>query len=142
MNFTDWLSFGFMRNALVAILIMTPLFGMMGTMVVNKKMAFFSDALGHSALTGIAVGVVCGLGDTTWSMIIFAIVFALLLNYIASKNTLSTDTLISLFSSCSIAIVLAILSTTSCALSAITVTLNVFFIVLSPRLASTIKITC
>ena len=110
MNFTDWLSFGFMRNALVAILIMTPLFGMMGTMVVNKKMAFFSDALGHSALTGIAVGVVCGLGDTTWSMIIFAIVFALLLNYIASKNTLSTDTLISVFSSCSIAIGLAILS--------------------------------
>ena len=40
-------------------------FGIMGTMIVNKKMAYFSDALGHSALTGIAVGVVCGMADTS-----------------------------------------------------------------------------
>ena len=46
----------FMRNALAAILIITPLFGLIGTMVVNNKMAFFSDALGHSAFTGIALG--------------------------------------------------------------------------------------
>ena len=76
MDFTSWLEYGFMRNALIAVLIITPLFGLLGTMIVNKKMAYFSDALGHSALTGIAVGVVCGLGDTTVSMVIFAIVFA------------------------------------------------------------------
>ena len=110
MNLASWLSYDFMRNALVAVAIITPLFGIMGTMIVNKKMAYFSDALGHSALTGIAVGVVCGMRDTTVSMVIFAIVFSLLLNKIGSMNTASTDTIISVFSSCSVAIGLAILS--------------------------------
>lgn len=109
-NWLSWLDFQFMRNALIAILIITPLFGLMGTMVVNKKMAYFSDALGHSALTGIAVGVVCGLADTNISMVIFAILFALLLNQIGSSNMASADTIISVFSSCSVAIGLAILS--------------------------------
>ena len=109
-DLTSWLEYGFMRNALIAVLIITPLFGLMGTMIVNKKMAFFSDALGHSALTGIAVGIVFGVQDTTFSMIVFAIIFALLLNRIGSKNTASTDTIISVFSSCSVAIGLAILS--------------------------------
>lgn len=104
------LEYGFMRNALLAVLIITPLFGLMGTMIVNKKMAYFSDALGHSALTGIAVGVVFGVQDTNLSMVAFAIVFALLLNKIGSMNTASTDTIISVFSSCSVAIGLAILS--------------------------------
>ncbi len=110
MSFTSWLDYDFMKLALIAILIITPLFGIMGTMIVNKKMAYFSDALGHSALTGIAVGVVCGIGDTSISMVIFAIVFALLLNGIGSLNLASTDTIISVFSSCSVAIGLAILS--------------------------------
>ena len=109
-DWTSWLDYGFMKSALLAILIITPLFGLMGTMIVNKKMAYFSDALGHSALTGIAVGVVCGIGDTNLSMVIFAVVFALLLNKIGSKSTASTDTIISVFSSCSVAIGLAILS--------------------------------
>lgn len=109
-NWTSWLDYGFMRSALIAILIITPLFGLLGTMIVNKKMAYFSDALGHSALTGIAVGVVCGVSDTNLSMVIFAIVFALLLNKIGSRSTASTDTIISVFSSCSVAIGLAILS--------------------------------
>lgn len=104
------LEFGFMRNALIAVLIITPLFGLLGTMIVNKRMAYFSDALGHSALTGIAVGVVFGLSDTNWSMVIFAVIFALLLNKIGSMNMASTDTIISVFSSCSVAIGLAILS--------------------------------
>ncbi len=50
------LEYEFMQNALIAILIVTPLFGLIGTMIVNNKMAFFSDALGHSAYTGIAIG--------------------------------------------------------------------------------------
>ena len=108
-NWFAWLDYGFMKNALIAILIITPLFGLMGTMIVNKKMAYFSDALGHSALTGIAVGVVCGMQDTNISMILFAIVFALLLNKIGSAG-IATDTIISVFSSCSVAIGLAILS--------------------------------
>ncbi len=110
MGMFAWLQYDFMRFAFLAVLIITPLFGLMGTMVVNRKMAFFSDALGPSALTGIAVGVVLGVGNTDFSMAVFAIVFALLLNQISSRVAASTDTVISVFSSCSIAIGLAILS--------------------------------
>ena len=109
-DWTSWLNYGFMKNALLAICIITPLFGLLGTMIVNKKMAYFSDALGHSALTGIAVGIVCGIQDTTISMVVFAVIFALLLNKIGSSHVASTDTVISVFSSCSVAIGLAILS--------------------------------
>ena len=106
----EFIDYEFMKNALLAIILVTPIFAILGTMIVNNKMAFFSDALGHSALTGIAVGVVCGIPDTNLSMVIFGIVFALLLNWIKSKSTASTDTIISVFSSCCIAIGLAILS--------------------------------
>lgn len=109
-DWTSWMNYGFMKNALLAILIITPLFALLGTMIVNKKMAYFSDALGHSALTGIAVGVIFGMQDTTLSMVLFAVAFALLLNQISSRNTASTDTIISVFSSCSVAVGLAILS--------------------------------
>lgn len=105
-----FMSYSFMKNAFIAILIITPLFGILGTMIVNNKLAFFSEALGHSALTGIAIGIVLGVTDTNLSMVLFAIVFALLLNYIKRKNTVSTDTVISVFSSFSTAIGLVILS--------------------------------
>lgn len=110
LDWTAWLNYAFMRNAFAAILIITPLFGLLGTMIVNKKMAYFSDALGHSALTGIAVGVIFGIGNTTIPMVIFAVVFALLLNKIGSMHMASTDTIISVFSSCAVAVGLAILS--------------------------------
>lgn len=106
----SWIQYDFMKNAFIAILIITPLFGMIGTMIVNNNMAFFSDALGHSALTGIAIGVILGVKDTDISMIIFAIVFALLLNFIKERKAASTDTVISVFSSMSTAIGLVILS--------------------------------
>ena len=80
-----WLEPNFMKNALLAVLIMTPLFGILGTMIVNNRMAFFSDALGHSALTGIAVGILLGIADTNVSMIIFAFIFALVLREILTS---------------------------------------------------------
>ena len=106
----EFIQYDFMKSALLAILIITPLFGLMGTMIVNNRMAFFSDALGHSALTGIGIGIMFGISDTNLSMILFAIIFALLLNYIKRKKTVSTDTIISVFSSLSTAIGLVILS--------------------------------
>ena len=106
----SFLSYDFMKNALLAMAIITPLFGMLGTVIVNNRMAFFSDALGHSAFTGIAVGVILGVADTNISMVVFAVLFALLLNYIKRKNTISTDTIISVFSSLGTAVGLVILS--------------------------------
>lgn len=108
--FAELFQYDFMRRAFIAILVITPLLGILGTMIVHKKMAYFSDALGHSALTGIAIGVVLGVMDTNVSMVIFAIIFAFLLNQINRKNLSATDTIISVFASCSTAIGLAILS--------------------------------
>lgn len=106
----SWVNYDFMKNALLAVLIITPLFGLAGTMVVNNKMSFFSDALGHSALTGIAIGSILGIADTNISMVLFAVLFALALNKIKNANLASTDTVISVFSSLGIAVGLAILS--------------------------------
>ena len=104
------LDYEFMRNALFAILIVTPLFGLIGTMVVNNKMAFFSDALGHSAYTGIAIGMLLGVSNNFISMAIFAVLFAILLNKINDSKIASKDTIISVFSSTAIAVGLVILT--------------------------------
>lgn len=106
----SWIKYDFIKNALIAIIIITPLFGILGTIVVNNKMAFFSDALGHSALTGVAIGIIFGISDINISMVIFAVIFSLLLNQIKSTNTASSDTIISVFSSFAIALGLVILS--------------------------------
>lgn len=106
----SWTQYDFMKNAFLAILIITPLFGIFGTMIVNNRLAFFSDALGHSAFTGIAIGVILGVSNTNLTMIVFAILFALALNQIKRRNTVSTDTIISVFSSLGTAVGLVILS--------------------------------
>lgn len=106
----SFMQFDFMKNALLAVLLLTPLFGMLGTMAVNNKMAFFSDALGHSALTGIAIGVVLGIGNPIVCMVIFGILFGLGIRKVKSSAKASSDTVISVFSSASIAIGIVMLS--------------------------------
>ena len=108
----EFIDYTFMKNALLAILLITPIFAILGTMIVNNKMAFFSDALGHSALTGIAIGMLLGISNINISMILFAVIFALLLNFIKNKTTYGADTIISVFSSIAIALGLAILAQT------------------------------
>ncbi len=109
----DWLSFldyDFMRWAFLAVLLIMPLFAILGTMVVNNGMSFFSDALGHSALTGVGIGVLLGMSDYTPAMLMFAIVFALCMNRIRHSSLGSTDTVIGVFSSCGVALGLVLLT--------------------------------
>ena len=106
----EFMNYAFMKNALLAIVLITPVFAILGTMIVNNKMAFFSDALGHSALTGIAIGMVLGITNVHIGMILFAIIFALLLNYVKNKTSYGADTIISVFSSIAIALGLALLA--------------------------------
>lgn len=94
----------FMKNALLAVLLLSPLFGLMSTMIVTGKMSFFSDALGHSAFTGIAIGCICGVAAPTWVAVIFSIVFALLFSYVRSRSNHTADTLIGVFSSTAVAL--------------------------------------
>ena len=106
----EWLHYTFMKNALLAIILITPLFGMLGTMAVDNKMAFFSDALGHSALTGIAIGVVLGWQSQMGAMLLFGILWAVLITFVKHHSKMSADTIISVFSSTSIALGLVVLS--------------------------------
>ena len=95
---------GFMRNALLAVLVISPLFGLLSTMVVTSRMSFFSDALGHSAFTGIAIGTLCGLADPLWMAVLLAAAFALLFTYVRRKSNMASDTVIGVFSSTAVAL--------------------------------------
>ena len=106
----EFIQYDFMKNALLAVIIITPLFALLGTMAVNNKMAFFSDALGHSAFTGIAIGILLGLGNPVLSMVAFGIFLGLVISRVKSFKTASTDTIISVFSSVSVALGIVILS--------------------------------
>ena len=94
----------FMKNALLAILVISPLFGLLSTMVVQRRMSFFSDALGHSAFTGIAIGALCGLAAPTWCAVALAVVFALLFSLVQYRSNLASDTVIGVFSSTAVAL--------------------------------------
>ena len=100
----EMLHWDFMKNALLAVLLMAPLFGLMSTMIVTGRMSFFSDALGHSAFTGIAIGCICGIAAPTWVAVIFSLVFALLFSFVRSRSNQAADTLIGVFSSTAVAL--------------------------------------
>ena len=105
-----WADYKFMINALIAVVLIAPLMGILGTMAVNNKMAFFSDALGHSAFTGIALGVLLGVKNELISLIAFGVFVALVITRVKNKGNASSDTVISVFSSTSVAAGLLILS--------------------------------
>ncbi len=99
-----FLQWDFMKNALLAVLLMAPLFGLCGTMIVTGRMSFFSDALGHSAFTGIAIGCICGVAAPTWVAVAFAVGFALLFSFVRSRSNQAADTIIGVFSSTAVAL--------------------------------------
>ena len=100
----ELLHWDFMKNALLAILLMAPLFGLLSTMIVTGRMSFFSDALGHSAFTGIAIGAVFGIAAPTWAAVAFSVAFALLFSWVKSRSNQAADTLIGVFSSTAVAL--------------------------------------
>ena len=100
----EMLHWNFMKNALLAVILMAPLFGLCSTMIVTGKMSFFSDALGHSAFTGIAIGSICGIASPTWIAVLFAVGFAALFSYVRSRSSQAADTVIGVFSSTAVAL--------------------------------------
>ena len=99
-------SFAFVVNGFLCAIVVGPLLGAMGTMVVVKRMAFFSQAVGNAALTGVAIGVIIGESYTApyVSMFSFCLLFGLLLNFARNHTKMSSDTLIGVFLSISLAI--------------------------------------
>ena len=100
----EFLHMTFMKNALLAVLILAPLFGLLSTMIVTGRMSFFSDALGHSGFTGIAVGVLCGAVQPIYFAVGLSVLFALLFSFVRSRTSQSADTIIGVFSSTAVAL--------------------------------------
>jgi len=98
--------YAFVVNGFLCAFVVGPLLGGIGTMVVIKRMAFFSQAIGNAALTGVAIGVILGESYTApyVSMFSFCILFGLFLNFSKNHTKMSSDTLIGVFLSISLAI--------------------------------------
>ncbi|XHY19990.1 High-affinity zinc uptake system membrane protein ZnuB [Vibrio sp. NH-UV-68] len=108
---SDSFAYAFMVNALVAALILGPLLGGLGTLVIAKRLAFFSEAVGHAALTGIAIGVL--LGEPAQNPFIglfsFCMIFALLLHFVRNRTNVPYDTLVGVFLALALAVGAALL---------------------------------
>lgn len=106
----SFMTYDFMKNSIIAALLIAPLFAFLGTIAVNNRMAFFSEALGHSAFTGIAIGSLLGLNNPVLAMIAFGIILGLCITKVKNMNKTSADTVISVFSSIAMAIGIILLS--------------------------------
>lgn len=106
----EWADFAFMRLALLAVLFIAPLLGGLGTVVVANRLAFFSEAIGHAAFTGIALGVIFGLGNPLWSMVGFALLLTLAITWVRRRGGLSSDTAIGLVMAFTVSVGIVILS--------------------------------
>jgi len=106
----SWTHYAFMNNALLAVILVTPLFALLGTLVVNNRMVFFTDVLGHSALTGIAIGVLLGFLDPTLPMIALAVVLAVGINLLKRAVNAEMDTILGVIFAFVVALGIVILS--------------------------------
>ncbi len=99
-------TYGFVINAFIAGVIIGPLLGGLGTLVVVKRFAFFSEAVGHAAMTGVAIGILVGEPYTGpyGSLFGFCLLFGILLNYLRNRTGLASDTLIGVFLAISLAL--------------------------------------
>lgn len=100
------LGYGFVVNAVIAGLMIGPVLGGLGTLVVVKRFAFFSEAVGHAALTGVAIGILLGEPYTGpyGSLFGYCLLFGIGLNYLRNRTGLAPDTLIGVFLSVSLAL--------------------------------------
>lgn len=98
--------YGFVINSLLCALLVGPVLGALGTIVIVKRMAFFSSAVGNAAITGIAIGILVGepVAAPYISLISFALMFAILLNFVRTKTDMPQDALIAVFLAASIAV--------------------------------------
>ena len=105
----DLLQLPFMQRALLGGLLSGALGGVLGSFAVLRQLSFFSDALGHSALLGITLGLLLGI-DPTLVLIPFAVLFALMTNQLVQRSRLPADALLNIVYSSSLAMAVVALS--------------------------------
>lgn len=106
----EWAQYGFMQNALLAIVLVTPLLALLGCLVINHQMAFLSEAIGHSTLTGLAVGVLLGLRDPIAAVVGFSVLLGILVVCLRRYSAVSPDTAIALLMACVVSLGVVLLS--------------------------------
>lgn len=106
----QWARYDFMKNALLAVLLLAPALGVLGTAVISHRMAFFSDVIGHSAFAGIAVGLLFGFSDPQWAMVAFAALLALGITAVRRWTQAAPDTVLGVFFAAITALGVALLS--------------------------------
>lgn len=105
----DCLEPRFMRQALLALLLLSPMTAMLGVHVLNFRMAFFSDAVGHSAFTGLALGLLFG-APPQLAVLVFGVLIGIAIMAVQRKSGLSADAAIGIVFSAVVAFGLAIVS--------------------------------
>ena len=105
----EFMQMRFMQQALVGLLLLAPMSALMGVQVVNFRMAFFADAISHSAFTGIALGLIFAISPY-WTMPAFALFVGLAIVAAQRRSALSNDTVIGVFFSGVLAFGLAVVS--------------------------------
>ncbi len=108
----DCLEPRFMRQALLALLLLTPMTSMLGVQVTLYRMAFFSDAVGHSAFAGVALGLLLGAPPDA-AMLVFGVLVGLAVMAVQRTSGLSADTAIGIIFSAVVAFGLAVVSRAS-----------------------------
>lgn len=106
----EWAQYDFMHNALLAVLLVSPLLALLGCLVINNQMAFFSEAMGHSALTGLALGALLGIADPTATIVGFAVVLAVAMVLMRRYSAVPPDTSIALVMAFVVALGVVLLS--------------------------------
>jgi len=99
----------FMQQALIGLVLLAPMCAAMGVQVVNFRMAFFSDAISHSAFAGVALGLLMS-ADVRLTMTGLALLIGLAITAVGRRGSLSTDTVIGVFFSAMVAFGLAVVS--------------------------------
>ena len=99
----DCLKLSFMQQALLAVLLLTPMTAALGVEVISFRMAFFSDAIGHSAFAGVALGLLLSV-DPHWSMPAFGVLVGLAVMAVRRGSALSSDTVIGIVFSAVVAL--------------------------------------
>ena len=99
----------FMQQALLALVLLAPMTAALGVQVVHYRMAFFSDAVGHSAFAGVAVGLLLGIHPHV-SMPLFGLGVGLVIMFMQRYSALPSDTVIGVVFSAVVAAGLAVVS--------------------------------
>ncbi len=99
----------FMQQSLIGLLLLAPMAAATGIQVVNFRMAFFADAISHSAFAGVAIGILLAL-NPHWTMPLLALAVGLGIMFVQRRSPLSVDTVIGVFFSAVVAFGLAIVS--------------------------------